>query len=103
MDRGAWRATHVVPVLKNPPTNAGDVRDVCSIPGSGRFAGGGHGTPFQYTCLENPMGRGIWQATFHGVSQSQTHLKSLRTHARSRLNKQEKISAIMNLTFFSQK
>ena len=54
MDRGAWRATQVAPVLKNPPANAGDVRDMGSIPGSGRSAGGGPGNQFQYTCLENP-------------------------------------------------
>ena len=47
-------------VVKNPPTNAGDVG---SIPGSGRSPGGGNGSPLQYSCLENPMGRGAWQAT----------------------------------------
>ena len=57
MDRGAWRATQVAPVLKNPPANAGDVRDMGSIPGSGRSAGGGHGNPLQYCCLENPHGQ----------------------------------------------
>ena len=55
MDRGAWQATQVAPVLKNLPANAGDVRGMGSIPGSGRSPGGGHGNPFQYTCLENPM------------------------------------------------
>ena len=48
---------------KEPPTNAGDVGDMGSIPGMGRFPGGGHGNPLQYSCLENPMGRGAWQAT----------------------------------------
>ena len=48
---------------KEPPTNAGDVGDMCSIPGMGRSPGGGHGNPLQYSCLENPMGRGAWQAT----------------------------------------
>ena len=47
-------------VVKNPSTNAGDVRDAGSIPGSGRFPGGGHGNPLQYPCLENPMDRGAW-------------------------------------------
>ena len=50
--------------LKNPPPNAGDVRDRGSIPGSGRFPGGGHGNPLQYLCLENPMDRGARQATY---------------------------------------
>ena len=49
--------------VKNPPANAGDVREVGSIPGSGRFPGGGHGNPLQCSCLENPMGRGAWRAT----------------------------------------
>ena len=45
-------------VVKNPPANAGDVRDVGSVPGSGRSPGGGHGKPLQRSCLENPMDRG---------------------------------------------
>ena len=43
-----------------------------SIPGSGKFPGEGHGSPFQYSCLENPMDRGAWRATVHGVMKSQT-------------------------------
>ena len=50
-------------VVKNPPANAGDVRDMGSIPGLGRFLGQGHGNPLQYSCLENSMDRGAWQAT----------------------------------------
>ena len=49
-------------VVKNLPTNAGDIRDVGSITGSGISPGGGHGNPLQYSCLENPMDRGAWQA-----------------------------------------
>ena len=59
-------------VVKNPPANAGDVRDAGSIPGSGRFPLGGHGNPLQYSCLENPMDRGAWWAIIHGVAKSQT-------------------------------
>ena len=44
-------------VVKNPPTNAGYIREVGAIPGSGRFPGGVHGNPLQYSCLENPMDR----------------------------------------------
>ena len=51
-------ASQVVPVVKNLSANAGDKRDMGSIPGSGRFPRGGHGNPLQYSCLENPMGRG---------------------------------------------
>ena len=58
--------------VKNPPANAGDVREAGSIPGSGRSPGGGYGNPLQYACLENPMDRGAWQATVHRVTKSQT-------------------------------
>ena len=50
-----------------------------SIPGSGRSPGGGHGNPLQYFCLKNPMDRGNWQATIHGITKSWTRL-SLHTH-----------------------
>ena len=56
--------SYVTLVVKNPPPNAGDIRDAGSIPGSGRNLGGGHGNPLQYSCLENPMDRGAWQATY---------------------------------------
>ena len=59
-------------VVKNPPVKAGDIRDAGSIPGSGRSPGGGHGNPLQYSCLENPIDRGAWQATVHRVSKIQT-------------------------------
>ena len=57
-------------VVKNQPGNAGDIRDMGSIPGSGRSPGGGHGNPLQYSCLENPMNRGAWTATVHGITKS---------------------------------
>ena len=59
-------------VVKNLPANAGDIRDVGSVPGSERSPGGGHGNPHQYSCLEHPMDRGAWQATVHEVSKNQT-------------------------------
>ena len=58
--------------MKNPPASAEDVRHVGSIPGSGRSPGGGHGSSHQYSCLENPVDRGAWQATVHGVAESDT-------------------------------
>ena len=61
-------------VIKNLPANAGEARDAALIPGSGRSPGGGNGDPFQYSCLENSMGRGAWQATVHAVAKSQTRL-----------------------------
>ena len=58
-------------VVKNAPANAGDAEDKGSIPGLGR-SGKGNGNPFQNSCLENPMDRGAWQATVHGVTKSWT-------------------------------
>ena len=49
-------------MVKIPPANAGDLRDVALIPGLGRSPGGGHGNPLQYSCLGNPIDRGAWQA-----------------------------------------
>ena len=66
--------------VKNPPANAGDMRDTGSSPGSGRSPGGGHSNPLQYSCLEHPMDRGAWQATVHGVAKSRTWLKQLSRH-----------------------
>ena len=63
-------------VMKNPPANAGGTRGVGSIPGSGTSPGVRKGKPLQYSCLENSMDRGPWQATVHGVAKSQTQLSS---------------------------
>ena len=68
-------ASQVMLVVKNLPANAGDLRDAGSIPGSGRFSGGGHSNPLQYSCLENLIDRGGWRATVHSVTRSQTRLK----------------------------
>ena len=57
--------------------NAGNVRDAGLILELGRFPGGGHGNPLQYSCLENPIDRGAWQTTVHRVAKSQTGLKQL--------------------------
>ena len=57
------------------------LRDQSSIPGSGRPPGGGNGNPLQYSCLKNPMDRGAWWATVHGVTNSLTRLKWLSMHA----------------------
>ena len=98
MDSGAWWATvHEVKIIfirkssyysffsmltfalalvvKNPPANAGELRDAGSIPGLGRSPGGENGNPLQYSCLESPMDREAWRATVHGVAKSQTRLK----------------------------
>ena len=62
-------------VVKNQPANAGDVREAGSIPGWGRSPGGGNGNPLLYSCLENPIDRGVWLATVQSVRNSQTQLK----------------------------
>ena len=67
-------------MIKNPPANAGNIRDTGLIPGLGRSPGGGHGNPFQYSCLENPMDGGDWQATVHRVAKRQTQLEQFSTH-----------------------
>ena len=59
-------------MIKNPSANAGDPRDMSSVPGLGRSLGGGHGNRLQDSCLENPMDRGAWWATVHRVRKSQT-------------------------------
>ena len=62
-------------VVKNLAVNAGDAGDTSLIPGLGRSPGGGNGNPLWFLYLENPMDRGAWQATVHGVTKSQTQLK----------------------------
>ena len=75
------RAFQVVPLVKNLPVSAGDTKDLGSIPESGRSPGGEHSNPLQYSCLENSMGRGTWQATIHEVAElditQYTHLTKM--------------------------
>ena len=59
-------------VVKNLPANVGDFRDMGSITGLRRSPGGGHGNSSLYSCLENPMDRGAWQATIQRVANSQS-------------------------------
>ena len=65
----------MVLVVKNPAANAEDIRDLGLIPGPRRSPGGGHSNSLQYSCLENPLDRGAWRATVHGVAKSWTRLK----------------------------
>ena len=66
------RAVKVALVVKNSSASAGDIRHTGLIPGLGRSPGEGNGKPLQYSCLENSIDRGTWQAAVHGVSKSQT-------------------------------
>ena len=61
-------------VVKNLPANTGDTGEMGSIPGPGRSSEEGNGNSLQYSCLDDPMDRGAWRATVHGVTKSQTHL-----------------------------
>ena len=70
----------MAPVAKNLPVKAGDIRDAVSFPGSRRSSGGGNGYPLQYSCLENPLDQGTWQAMVHGVAKSWTQLRQPSTH-----------------------
>ena len=69
--------SQVALVVNNLPADAGDLKDVGSVPGSGRSPGEGNGYPLQYSCLENPMDRGAWWARVHGVAKSWTRQKWL--------------------------
>ena len=70
----------MTPVEKNLPANAGDIRDMGSIPGSGSSPGIGNGNPLPYFCLEKSMDRGDWEATACGVAKSLTRLMLTLKH-----------------------
>ena len=83
---------------KNLPANTGDIRDVGSIPGSGRAPGGQHGSPLQYFCLENPRDREAWKAIVHRVAKSQTWLKQLSIHTMIKCTENAKTTHIHTKT-----
>ena len=79
LETGPWNSCVFVIYMGFPggsdsKESACDAGDLGLIPGLGRSPGGGHGHPLQYSCLENPMGRGAWRASVHGVTESQTRL-----------------------------
>ena len=82
--------------------SACNVGDLGSIPGSGRSPGEGNGTPLQYSCLENPMDRGAWQVTVHGVIKSQTRLSDFTSLYYTNGRKNELLSLSRNTEDFSQ-
>ena len=75
----SYGASQVALVVKNPPANAGHIRDASSIPESGRSPEAGHGNPLQYSCVDNYLDRGAWRAKVHRVAKIQTQLKQLST------------------------
>jgi len=66
-------------MVKNPPANSGDTRDVGLVPGSGRYPRIGNGDALHYYCLENFMDKGVWRATVHGAAKSQDMTEQLST------------------------
>ena len=70
----SFKSSEVALVVKDPPANAEDARDVGSIPGLGGFPGEGNGNPLQYSCLENSMDTGAWRDIVHGLAKSWTQL-----------------------------
>ena len=86
-------ATQVALLVKNPPANTEDIRDEGLVPGSGRSPGGGRGNPLQCSCLENPMDRGAWRATVHGVAKCWTRLKrrGMHTHRKPKWKRANKL------------
>ena len=79
-------------MVKNLPANIRVSRDLGSVPESGRSFGREHGNPLQYSCLENPMERGVWWATTHKVIKSQIWLKRLGMHTHQWLRLQDFIA-----------
>ena len=90
-------ASQVTLVVRNQPTNAGDIRDTGSIHGSRRVPGGGNGNPLQYSCLENPMGREAWRAIVHGITELDT--TEMNGHARTQAWFSPLSSASWNFNF----
>ena len=80
VDRLELQASQLALGVKNLPANAGDIRDMGSIPGSGRSAGGEHSNTLQYSCLENPRDKGAWRAPVHRGAKSRTQVKRLSMH-----------------------
>ena len=74
-------------MVKNPPPNAGDIKDVGSILGSEICPGGGNSNPQEYPCLEKPMDRGAWWATVQTIAKNRTRLKQLSMHVCKQLEK----------------
>ena len=74
------RISQVALAVRNPPANAGDLKDACSIPGLARSPGAGYGTPLQYSCLESPTDIEAWQATVHRVAKNWALLKQPSPH-----------------------
>ena len=80
-------------MVKNLPANAGDAGDLGSISGSGTSPGKGNGNPLQDSCLKNPMDRGAWQATAHGVAKRWTYLRDLASTQKPKHGGKDSVSS----------
>ena len=87
-------------MVKNTPVDAGDTGEAGLIPGSGRCPGRGHGSPLQYSCLENPINRGASWAPVLKVTKSQTQMKHLSVHAHP-LGSEEAMGALKKVDVVS--
>ena len=96
------RASQVVLVVKNLPSSTGDARNSGPIPGSGRSPGVGHGHLLQYSCLENPVDRGAWWATVHGVTKELDTNKRLYTHTHTHTHTQTQLIGSKRFLDFMQ-
>ena len=76
-------------VVKNSLARAGDTRNVGSIPGLGRSPGGGNGNPLHYSCLGNPMDRGVWRAIVHGVAKDSDMTQQLNTTTTTKMRNEK--------------
>jgi len=85
-----WSSSHIPGGAKNPPNNAGDIRDMGSIPGSGRSPGEGNGNLFRYSCLENSMDGGALLAIAHWVTKSRTQPSNWACKEEKEIRKQMK-------------
>ena len=74
-------------MVKNMPASARDTRDMGSIPGSEKSPGEGNGNPLQYSCLENPMDRGVWWATVHGVTKESNMTEQQEWHSKGLISR----------------
>ena len=98
-----YRASLIARAVKNLPANAGDTGDLGLIPGLGKSPGEGNGYPFQYSCLENPMDRQVWQATVHRVAKNWTRRQKFwvpQRHTQTKCVNQCETSGLHFLLFF---
>ena len=98
----SW-VSQVTLVVKNPPANAGDIKDMGLIPGLGRSPGGGNGSPLQHSCLENSKERGAWWATVHRFTESDRTNATQHTHIPSGLLERSRVIPSLWHTHKSEK